>query len=122
MDFSKILKKYHIICLSEFPSEDTKVEENTLIAIPSENQEQFKLYTWFESKWVYTAFINKSDLELGELLDAHDDLCNIIKKLLELSKITENTRLLEITFKIQQAKHELEDNINRLKNTKGLKE
>ena len=84
MDFIKTLKDYHITYLPEFPPEDVKVEENTVIAVPGEKKGQFKLYTWFENKWVYTSFIDKSDFDLKELKDAYDDLSNAVKKLTKL--------------------------------------
>ena len=38
MDFIKTLKNYHITYLPEFPPEDVKVEENTVIAIPGKRK------------------------------------------------------------------------------------
>ena len=52
-DFAKTLKNYSIIYLPELPSKDLKVEENTVIAVPAEEKDKFKLYTWFENKWVF---------------------------------------------------------------------
>lgn len=115
MDFAKTLKNYHITYLPELPSKDIKVEENTVIAIPGENKEQFKLYTWFENEWVYTAFIDKSDFDLKELKNAYDDLSNAVKRLIKIAANTENdelsSKLSKITTKILQAKYELADDV-----------
>ena len=115
-DFAKTLKACHIAYLPEFPpSKDIKVEENTVIVVPAEKKGQFKLYTWFEGKWVYTSFIDKSDFDLKELKDAYDDLNNAVKKLTKISANTENdelsSKLSKITTKILQAKYELVDDV-----------
>ena len=115
MDFIKTLKNYHITYLSEFPPKDIKVEENTVIAVPGEKKGQVKLYMWFENKWVYTSFIDKSDFDLKELKDAYDDLSNAVKKLTKIAANTENdelsSKLSKITTKILQAKYELADDV-----------
>ena len=115
MDFIKTLKDYRITYLSELPSKDVRVEENTVVALPGEKKGQFKLYTWFENEWVYTAFIDKSDFELKELKEAHDDLENAIKKLSKIFANTENnklsSKLSKIIAEILQAKFELEDDV-----------
>ena len=114
-DFAKTLKTYHVTYLTELPSADLKVEENTVIVVPAEKKGQFKLYTWFEGKWVYTSFIDKSDFDLKELKDAYDDLNNAVKKLTKISANTENdelsSKLSKITTKILQAKYELADDV-----------
>jgi hypothetical protein len=114
-DFAKTLKAYHITYLSELPSADLKVEENTVIAIPGEKKGQFKLYMWFENKWIYTSFIDKSDFDLKDLKDAYDDLNNAVKKLIKISANTENdelsSKLSKITTKILQVKYELADDV-----------
>ena len=96
MDFIKTLKNYHITYLPEFPPKD-------------------KLYMWFENKWVYTSFIDKSDFDLKELKDAYDDLSNAVKKLTKIAANTENdelsSKLSKITTKILQAKYELADDV-----------
>lgn len=116
-DFTKTLKDYNIriIYLPELPSKDIKVEENTMVAIPWEKKGQFKLYTWSENEWVYTAFIDKSGFELEELKNAYDDLSNAVKKLIKISANTESdelsSKLSKITTKILQAKYELADDV-----------
>ena len=114
-DFAKTLKNYSIIYLPELPSKDLKVEENTVIALPGEKKGQFKLYTWFENEWVYTAFIDKSDFDLKDLKDAYDDLNNAVKKLIKIAANTESdelsSKLSKITTKILQAKYELTDDV-----------
>lgn len=115
MDFIKTLKACHIAYLPEFPPADIKVEENTVIAIPGEKKGQFKLYMWFENKWVYTSFIDKSDFDLKELKDAYDDLSNAVKRLTKIAANTESdelsSKLSKITTKILQAKYELADDV-----------
>lgn len=115
MDFIKTLKNYHITYLPEFPPANVKVEENTVIAIPGEKKGQFKLYMWFENKWIYTSFIDKSDFDLKDLKEAHDELDNAVKKLTKISANTENdelsSKLSKITTKILQAKYELADDV-----------
>lgn len=115
MDFIKTLKNYHITYLPEFPPADVKVEENTVIAIPGEKKGQFKLYMWFENKWIYTSFINKADFDLKELKDAYDDLSNAVKKLTKIAADCESdelsSKLSKITTKILQAKYELADDV-----------
>lgn len=114
-DFIKTLKGYSITYLPEFPPADIKVEENTMIAIPGEKKGQFKLYMWYENRWIYTSFIDKSDFDLKELKNAYDDLENAIKKLNKISSNTENdelsSKLSKITTKILQAKYELSDDV-----------
>lgn len=114
-EFAKTLKDYHIAYLPEFPPEDIKVEENTVIAVPGEKKGQYKLYTWFENEWVYTAFIDKSDFDLKELKNAYDDLSNAVKRLIKIATDTENdelsSKLSKITTKILQAKYELSDDV-----------
>ena len=119
MDFIKTLKAYRITYLSELPSKDVKVEENTVVAVPGKKQGQFILYTWFENEWVLTATIDKSDFELRELKKelkkAHNDLNNAVKKLTKIAANTENdelsSKLSKITTKILQAKYELADDV-----------
>ena len=119
MDFIKTLKAYRITYLSELPSKDVKVEENTVIAVPGKKQGQFILYTWFENEWVLTATIDKSDFELRELKKelkkAHNDLNNAVKKLTKIAADTEDeelfSKLSKITTKIFQAMNELSDDI-----------
>lgn len=115
MDFIKTLKNYHITYLPEFPPADVKVEENTVIAIPGEKKGQFKLYMWYENRWIYTSTIDKSDFDLKDLKGAYDDLSNAVKKLTKISANTENdelsSKLSKITTKILQAKYELSDDV-----------
>ena len=114
-DFAKTLKAYHIAYLPELPSKDIKVEENTVIAIPSKKRGQFKIFTWCNDDWEYTASIDKSDFELEELKNAYDDLSNAVTKLIKISANTENgelfSKLSKITTKILQAKYELADDV-----------
>lgn len=122
-DFSKTLKLYNIIYLPELPSNDVKVEENTVIMVPGEKKGQFKLYTWFENEWVYTAIIDKSDFDLKDLKDAYDDLDNAVKKITKVLANIENDELFmklsKITTKIFQAKYELSDDV--IDSLEGLK-
>lgn len=115
MDFAKTLETCHIAYLPQFPPADIKVEENTVIALPGEKKGQFKLYTWFENEWVYTATIDKSDFDLKELKEAYDDLNNAVKKLTKIAADTDNdeifSKLSKITTKILQAKYELSDDV-----------
>ena len=115
MDFIKTLKNYHITYLPELPSKDVKVEENTVIAVPGKNQGQFNLYTWFNDEWVLTLTIDKSDFDLKELKEAHNDLNNAVKKLTKIAADSENeelfSKLSKITTKILQAKYELADDV-----------
>ena len=86
-----------------------------MVAIPGEKRGQFKLYMWFENKWVYTSFIDKSDFDLKDLKDAYDDLSNAVKKLTKIAADCENdelsSKLSKITTKILQAKYELVDDV-----------
>lgn len=116
MDFIKTLEACHIAYLPEFPpSKDIKIEENTMVVAPGEKKGQFKLYTWFENKWVYTSTINKADFDLKELKNAYDDLSNAVKKLTKIAANTESdelsSKLSKITTKILQAKYELADDV-----------
>jgi len=115
MDFIKTLKAYRITYLSELPSKDVRVEENTVVALPGKKRGLFNLYTWYENEWVLTASIDRSNFELKELKDAYDDLENAIKKLNKISSNTENdelsSKLSKITTKILQAKYELADDV-----------
>ena len=115
MEFPKTLKNYHITYMPKFPSEDIKVEENTVIVVPGEKKGQFKLYMWFDGKWVYTQIIDKSDFDLKELKDAYDDLSNAVKKLTRIAADCESdelsSKLSKITTKILQAKYELADDV-----------
>lgn len=116
MDFAKTLGACHIAYLPEFPpSEDIKIEENSMVVTPGEKKGQFKLYTWFENKWVYTSTINKADFDLKELKSAYDDLNNAVKKLTKIAADTDNdelfSKLSKITSKVLQAKYELSDDV-----------
>ena len=114
------LKLYNIIYLPELPSNDDDIDhESTKIAIPSEEKGKFKLYAWFDGRWVCTciieSFINKSDFELKGLKDACNDLNNAANKLTKISANTESdelsSKLEKITAKILQAKYELADDV-----------
>lgn len=116
MDFAKTLGACHIAYLPEFPpSEDIKIEENSMVVTPGEKKGQFKLYTWFENKWVYTSTINKADFDLKELKSAYDDLNNAVKKLTKIAADCESdelfSKLSKITSKVLQAKYELADDV-----------
>ena len=115
MDFIKTLKAYRITDLSELPSKDVKVEENTVIAVPDKKQGQFILYTWSNGYWVLTSTIDKSDFELKELKEAHDDLNNAVEKLTKIAADAENeelfSKLSKITIKIFRAMNELSDDV-----------
>ena len=115
MDFLKTLQSYHITYLSELPSKDVKVEENTVIAVPGKKQGQFILYTWSNGYWVLTSTIDKSDFELKELKEAHDDLNNAVEKLTKIAADAENeelfSKLSKITIKIFRAMNELSDDV-----------
>ena len=115
MDFLKTLQSYHITYLSELPSKDVKVEENTVIAVPGKKQGQFKLYTWSNGYWVLTSTIDKSDFELKELKDAYDDLNNAVEKLTKIAADAEDeelfSKLSKITIKIFRAMNELSDDV-----------
>ena len=115
MDFIKTLKDYRITYLSELPSKDVRVEENTVVAVPGEKQGQFNLYTWYENEWVLTSTIDKSDFELKELKEAHDDLNNAVEKLTKIAADAENeelfSKLSKITIKIFRAMNELSDDV-----------
>ena len=115
MDFIKTLKAYRITYLSELPSKDVKVEENTVIAVPGKKQGQFILYTWSNGYWVLTSTIDKSDFELKELKDAYDDLNNAVEKLTKIAADAENeelfSKLSKITIKIFRAMNELSDDV-----------
>jgi hypothetical protein len=114
-DFAKTLKNYSIIYLPELPSKDIKVEENTVIAIPAEEKDKFKLYTWFENKWVLTTTIYKSDFDLKDLKDIYNDLNNAANKLTKISANTESNemflKLSKITNNVLQAMYELADDV-----------
>ena len=115
MDFLKTLQSYHITYLSELPSKDVKVEENTVIAVPGKKQGQFILYTWSNGYWVLTSTIDKSDFELKELKEAHDDLNNAVEKLTKIAADAEDeelfSKLSKITIKIFRAMNELSDDV-----------
>ncbi len=116
MDFIKTLEACHIAYLPEFPpSEDIKVEENTMVVAPGEKKGQFKLYTWYEGKWIYTSTINKADFDLKELKEAYNDLSNAVKRLTRIAADCESdelfSKLSKITTKILQAKYELADDV-----------
>jgi len=114
-DFLKTLQSYHITYLPELPSKDVKVEENTVIAVPGKKQGLFNLYTWYENEWVLTSTIDKSDFELKELKEAHDDLNNAVEKLTKIAADAENeelfSKLSKITIKIFRAMNELSDDV-----------
>ena len=114
-DFAKTLKNYSIIYLPELPSKDLKVEENTVIAIPAEEKNKFKLYTWFENKWVLTTTIYKSDFDLKDLKDIYNDLNKAANKLTKISANTESNEMFlklgKITNKVLQAMYELADDV-----------
>lgn len=114
-DFAKTLKNYSIIYLPELPSKDIKVEENAVIAVPAEEKDKFKLYTWFENKWVLTTTIYKSDFDLKDLKDIYNDLNNAANKLTKISANTESNEMFlklgKITNKVLQAKYELADDV-----------
>lgn len=114
-DFAKTLKGFSITYLPELPSKDLKVEENTVIAVPAEEKDKFKLYTWFENKWVLTTTIYKSDFDLKDLKDIYNDLNNAANKLTKISANTESNemflKLSKITNKVLQAKYELADDV-----------
>ena len=114
-DFAKTLKNYSIIYLPELPSKDLKVEENTVIAVPAEEKDKFKLYTWFENKWVLTTTIYKSDFDLKDLKDIYNDLNNAANKLTKISANTESNemflKLSKITNNVLQAMYELADDV-----------
>ena len=114
-DFAKTLKNYSIIYLPELPSKDIKVEENTVIAIPAEEKDKFKLYTWFENKWVLTTTIYKSDFDLKDLKDIYNDLNNAANKLTKISANTESNemflKLSKITNNVLQAMYEFADDV-----------
>lgn len=114
-DFAKTLKGYSITYLPELPSKDLKVEENTVIAIPAEEKDKFKLYTWFENKWVLTTTIYKSDFDLKDLKDIYNDLNNAVNKLTKISANTESNEMFlklgKITNKVLQAMYELADDV-----------
>ena len=115
MDFIKTLKAYRITYLSELPSKDVKVEENTVIAVPGKKQGQFILYTWSNGYWVLTSTIDKSDFELKELKEAYDILNNAVEKLTKIAADSENeelfSKLSKITIKIFRAMNELSDDV-----------
>ena len=115
MDFIKTLKDYRITYLSELPSKDVRVEENTVIAVPGKKQGQFILYTWSNGYWVLTSTIDKSDFELKELKEAYDNLNNAVKKLTKIAADAENeelfSKLSKITTKIFRAMNELSDDV-----------
>ena len=114
-DFAKTLKSYSITYLPELPSKDLKVEENTVIAVPAEEKDKFKLYTWFENKWVLTTTIYKSDFDLKDLKDIYNDLNNAANKLTKISANTESNEMFlklgKITNKVLQAMYELADDV-----------
>ena len=115
MNFSKDFKNFHVNFLSELPMKGIKVDVGTMVGVPSENKNQINLYTWYNDEWIFTAVINKSDTELGDLKDACDDLSNAVKKLIKVSANTESdelfSKLTKITTKILQAKYELVDDV-----------
>ena len=114
-DFAKTLKCYSITYLPELPSKDLKVEENTVIAVPAEEKDKFKLYTWFENKWVLTTTIYKSDFDLKDLKDIYNDLNNAANKLTKISANTESNEMFlklgKIANKVMQAMYELADDV-----------
>ena len=114
------LKLYNIIYLAELPSNDENIDhETTKIAIPSGEKGKFKLYAWFEGRWVCTcfieSFINKSDFDLKELTDAYNDLDKAVNKLLKISANIKSYELFlkleKITKKILQVKYEFADDV-----------
>lgn len=114
-DFAKTLNDYHITYLPELPSADIKVEENTIIAVPTKEKGKFNVYTWFENKWVLTTTIYKPDFDLKDLKDIYNDLNNAVNKLTKIAANIENEELFlklsKITNKVLQAKYELSDDV-----------
>ena len=86
-----------------------------MIAVPAEEKNKFKLYTWYEGKWVYTCEINKLDFDLKDLKDIYNDLNNAAKKLNKISANTESDEMFlklgKITNKVLQAMYELADDV-----------
>lgn len=118
MDCSKYFKSCNVIFVSELPPKNANIDNGTRIAVTSEKQGQFNLYTWSDNEWVFTSTIDTSDKEfneLEELKNAYDDLNNAVKRLIKVSANTENDELFskisKITTKILQAKYELNDNV-----------
>lgn len=114
-DFAKTLKDYHITYLPELPSADIKIEENTVIAVPTKEKGKFSVYTWFENRWVLTTTIYKSDFDLKDLKDVYNDLNKAANKLTKIAADIENEELFlklsKITNKVLQAKYELSDDV-----------
>ena len=61
MDFSKNLRSCHITYLSELPPKDLKVDTGATVVVPGEKRGQFKIFTWFDNEWVFTASFDRSD-------------------------------------------------------------
>lgn len=95
--------------LSKLPSPDeVRIPENAMVAVPAEEGGAFKVFTWYEGKWVYTCAFCREEPVIAVLNSAYVYLVKALNGLLRAGANLEDEALLltlgEVTRGVARAK------------------
>jgi hypothetical protein len=102
--------------LPKLPSPDeVRIPENAMVAVPAEEGGAFKVFTWYEGKWVYTCAFRKDESIIAVLNSAYVYLVKALNGLLRAGANLEDEALLlklgEVTHGVARAKLELSQGV-----------
>ncbi len=102
--------------LSKLPSPDeVRIPENAMVAVPAEEGGAFKVFTWYEGKWVYTCAFRKGESIIAVLNSAYVYLVKALNGLLRAGANLEDEALLltlgRVTHDVARAKLELSQGV-----------
>lgn len=102
--------------LPKLPSPDeVRIPENAMVAVPAEEGSTFKVFTWYEGKWVYTCAFRKNESVISVLNSVYVYLVKALNGLLRAGANLEDEALLltlgRVTHDVARAKLELSQGV-----------
>lgn len=115
-DMPRLPKGNLLTYLPKLPSPDeVRISENAMVAVPAEEGNAFKVFIWYEGKWVYTCAYRKDESIIAVLNSAYVYLVKALNGLLRAGASLEDEALLltlgEVTHGVARAKLELSQGV-----------
>jgi len=102
--------------LPKLPSPDeVRIPDNAMVAVPAEEGGAFKVFIWYEGKWVYTCAFREEEPVIAVLDSAYVYLVKALNGLLRAGANLEDEALLltlgRVTHDVARAKLELSQGV-----------
>lgn len=108
-EMPRLLEGNRLNYLPKLPTPDkVRIPENAMVAVPAEEGSAFKVFTWYEGKWVYTCAFCREEPVIAVLNSAYVYLVKALNGLLRAGANLEDEALLlklgEVTHGVSRAK------------------